>query len=90
MIKRKDYNGNELFTKTLEFFFLPITTTKEISKDGPRGIGDSDITTTVEEGEVIGYDAIYGKAAGDKIRQLIFNNNGGQAAVIAMLPKIEN
>tara|TARA_R100001082_G_scaffold110810_2_gene91869 strand:+ start:969 stop:2513 length:1545 start_codon:yes stop_codon:yes gene_type:complete len=89
-LKITDYNGNELGTKTLEFFFLPITTTKEISKDGPRGIGDSDITTIVEEEEVIGYDAIYGKAAGDKIRQLIFNNNGGQAAVIAMLPKIEN
>tara|TARA_R110000803_G_scaffold42830_1_gene91597 strand:- start:4344 stop:5816 length:1473 start_codon:yes stop_codon:yes gene_type:complete len=65
MFKIVDYNGNDLGTAPIDYFFEP-----EVS-DGEQSIP--------------AYDAQYGVRAGDKIRQLIFNNNGGEAAVMAML-----
>jgi len=92
VLKVTDYNGNDLGTAPLEYFFLPTIVEKQIagekSRYDPRP--DAPVPTEIIEAEGLpAYDAAYGKQAGDKMRQLIFNNNGGEAAVIAMLPKAE-
>ena len=65
VFKITDYNGNELGTAPLEFFFAIDDT-----EDGPA---------------IPKYDAQYGAKNGDKIRQIIFDNNGGEAAVMSMI-----
>ena len=87
MLKIVDYNGNALGTMRLaQFFAVPQdkdTTTETVTGGGytiereVKALGD---TPTIAP-----YDAQYGVPAGNRIRELIYQNNGGQQAVLSMV-----
>lgn len=89
MLKIVDYNGNSLGTMPLSQFFA-------VSQDKDTRTETETVTgggyTIERETKVLGdtptiapYDAQYGVVAGNKIRELIYQNNGGQQAVLSMV-----
>jgi len=88
-LKIVDYNGNAIGTMPLtQFFAVPQdkdTKTKTETVTGGGYTVEREVSVLGETPTIAPYDAQYGVVAGNKIRELIYQNNGGQAAVMSMV-----